>query len=154
MVSDSGKTRIIGDPDDEGRNNDELELDLDDDAVQMVEDDQMNWFKPVEPMTVDMEVTAYSPDGGRDFDQHPCPQVEGVLLRRAGDIGPGERMGITAGQVKLARLLKKADPKVGQRMVVKYVGVVKVAGGTLKDFQIGVGPLKPKAPTQSEKPPF
>ena len=154
MVSNSGRTAIIGDPDDEGRNVDELELDLDDDDLEAVEDDQMHWIKCIEPMTIDMEVTAYTPDGGRDFDQRPCPQAEGVLLRRAGDINPGERAGITGGQVKLARLLKKADPKVGQRLVIKYLGNVKVAGGTMKDFQVLLGEITPSKTRQSEEPPF
>ena len=66
-------------------------------------------------MTSTSRSRAYTPDGGRDIDQRPCPEVEGVLLRRAGDLNPGELARVTGGQVKLARLLKKADPKVGQR---------------------------------------
>ena len=114
----------------------------------------MHWIKCIEPMTVDMEVTAYTPDGGRDFDQRPCPEAEGVLLRRAGDLNPGERARVTAGQVKLARLLKKADPKVGQRVVIKYLGIVKVAGGTMKDFQVLLGEMHAEDPGQSDEPPF
>jgi hypothetical protein len=106
MVSNSGKTVIIGDPDDEGRNNDELELDLDDDNLKLVEDEKVRWVQWTEPMTVDLEVAAYTPDGGRDIDQRPCPEVEGMLLRRAGDHLPGELVRITGGQMILARKLK------------------------------------------------
>ena len=77
-----------------------------------------------------------------------------MLLRRAGDLNPGEIARVTAGQVKLARLLKKADPKVGQRVVIKYLGLVKVNGGTMKDFQILRGKVTPSKTRQSEEPPF
>jgi hypothetical protein len=131
-------------------------LDLDDDDLETVEEDKPYWVKWAEPITVDMEVTDYSADGGRDIDQRPCPEVEGILLRRAGDLNPGEIARVTAGQVKLARLLKKADPKVGQRVVIKYLGLVKVNGGTMKDFQVLRGEIAPPKtrPASSEEPPF
>ena len=56
----------------------------------------------------------------------------------------------------LARKLKKADPQVRQRLVVKYVGLVKTKNGHAKDFQVLVGPAPaPRSrPESSEKPPF
>jgi hypothetical protein len=152
----TSKTAVIGDPDDEGRNDDELELELDDDDLEPVEEDKPNWVKFIGPMSVDLEVTSYSSDGGRDIDQRPCPEVEGLLLRRAGDLNPGELARITAGQVKLARLLKKTDPKIGQRLVIKYLGLVKVSGGTMKDFEVLRGKVTPSTtrPVSSDSPPF
>ena len=130
-------------------------LDLDDDGLEAVEDDQVHWVRWLEPMTVDLEVTAYSSDGGRDVDQGPCPQLEGVLLRRAGDLNAGELARVTGSQVKLARLLKKASPEIGQRVVIKYLGLVKVNGGTMKDFQILRGEITaPTRPVSLAQPPF
>ena len=105
-------------------------------------------------MTVDLEVTAFTPDGGRNINDKPCAQVEGPLLRRAGDLAPGELVRVTGGPVKLNRLLKKANPRVGDRAVIKFVGVIKVPNGTMKDFTVLVGPLQPKTSAQSDKPPF
>ena len=123
--------------------NDELELELNDDDLVAVEDDdfEVHFIKWTDEMTVDLEVTAFTPDGGRDINDKPCAQVEGPLLRRAGDLAPGELVRVTGGPVKLNRLLKKANPRVGDRAVIKFVGVIKVPNGTMKDFTVLVGPL-------------
>jgi hypothetical protein len=135
--------------------NDEV-LDLDDDELEAVEDDPIHWIKWTEPTTVDLEVVGFPPDGGRDVEQRPCPELEGVLLRRAGDLNPGELVRITASQVKLARRLKKLDPHPGLRVVIKYVGLVKTSGGTMKDFEVLHGEITPPMtrPISPESPPF
>jgi hypothetical protein len=115
-----------------------------DDGLETVQDDVPQWIKWNEPpMTVDLEATSFTADGGRDVDQRPCPELEGTLLQSTDGLEVGTVVRVTAGQVKLARLLTRAKPQPGQRVVIKFLGVVKVGGGTMKDFKVLLGSIDP-----------
>ena len=93
---------------------------------------------------VEGRILDFDLDGGRDFDQQPCPQLtvetdRGVIV-------------ISAGQANLKRLLTERSPKLieGHGVKVTYSGTYTTKqGGTGKEFTLGVTP-KPIAPITVE----
>jgi hypothetical protein len=106
-------------------------------------------------------VVEYAIDGGTDFNGGKCPLISIELTEKAAsfnkegdrtDHEAGTIVNITAGQVKLKSVLRKADPAPGDLVKVELTGVAKTANGnTLKEFTVqiargaGGAPAKPKA---------
>lgn len=118
-------------------------------------------------------VIEYAIDGGTDFNGGRCPLLTVELTERAAsfnkegertDHEPGATVNITAGQVKLKSIIRKADPAPGDLIRVELTGVSKTASGnTFKEFGVKIdrssgGADKPKAaqddPADDDEPPF
>jgi hypothetical protein len=111
------------------------------------------------------KVTAYKADGGTAFDKSPCPLLEvelseaTVSVGRNGDepLDVGEAVTLTAGQVRLKRLLLLVNPAVGDLIEITLTEP-SAGAGVPKDFKIrvkrgsGIGEDE-EAPPDDEPPP-
>lgn len=97
--------------------------------------------------TVIGKVLNYEPTGGEDFNGNACPQVELELLEAADSYNKaleratypaGDLVVVTAGLVSLKRAIRKADPQVGDLLLMKFSTEVKVSKGTVKEFEVKV----------------
>ena len=117
------------------------------------------------------KVMDYSPEGGTDFNQNPCPSAT-IELTEAGasfnkdgdrtDFPAGELVQLNAGQVSLKRALRAADPKAGDLVKITLVNLAKTDKGSVKEFDIKIargagGKVEPKAAVaevDDDEPPF
>lgn len=118
---------------------------------------------------VEGRVTEYTDDGGRDFTGAHCPLIGIELTEKAASFNkagertnhdPGNKIQITAGQVKLKAVLLKAAPRVGDLIRIELTDVIKTANGnTLKDYTVQISRDGGPAPAQAaveddDEPPF
>lgn len=110
-------------------------------------------------------VRDYSVDGGTDFNEKPCPQLEVELtepaasFNKAGertDIEAGETVQLSCGQVSLKRAVRAANPAAGDEIKVKLTQLVKVPKGQVKEFGIqikrGAAPVSVPAAAAADDP--
>lgn len=98
--------------------------------------------------TVTIDVLTYSPAGGTDFNQNPCPQVVGTLVadcatyRDKGSIKErltaGTVVTINAGQANLRRTLLAADPAPGDVLRLTFHDTTPGSKGDIKLFRAEV----------------
>jgi hypothetical protein len=118
------------------------------------------------------KVMDYSPEGGTDFNQNPCPSATIELTEDAAsfnkdgdrtDIPAGELVQLNAGQVSLKRALRAADPSPGDLIKITLVNLAKTDKGSVKEFDIkiarGAGgkvttKAAPAAEVDDDEPPF
>ncbi len=121
------------------------------------------------------KVLDYTPDGGTDYYQKPCPFIQIELSDKAAsfnkegertDYPAGELVNLNAGQVSLQRALRAAGPRRGDMVKIELVNLVKTDKGTVKEFDLKIargkddgGDAKPKAkaaaaPADDDDPPF
>lgn len=123
------------------------------------------------------KVLDYSPDGGTDYNNDPCPSIAIELTETAASINkqgersnfePGEIVQLNAGQVSLKRALRAADPSPGDLVKITLDNLVKTDKGEVKEFGIKIarnaGSGKPAAKaktaakvaavTDDDEPPF
>jgi hypothetical protein len=126
----------------------------DDDGLETVEPDNRNFYGwgTSGGQVLDVEVLAYSNDGGAALGGHQVPELTGRLLapstsfRKKGtemvNLDAGSEITVTAAQVRLANRLTKADPKPGDRIKITYLGVQRLPNGnTVKDFKVQRGTI-------------
>lgn len=108
-------------------------------------------------------VLAYDPDGGTDFNGHPCPQLQIELSTPAASISKdgtrtdfpaGELVVLNCGQVSLRRAVRAADLKAGDSVKIILSNLVKVDKGTVKEYSIKVarGAGRKASPAPAEAP--
>lgn len=120
------------------------------------------------------KVLDYSPDGGTDYNNDPCPSIAIELTETAASINkqgersnhdPGEIVQLNAGQVSLKRALRAADPSPGDLVKITLDNLVKTDKGEVKEFGIKIarnngkpaGKAKPAAAAaidDDDEPPF
>lgn len=91
-------------------------------------------------------VTDYDPEGATDFGGDKCPALEIELLRTAHSFvkdqwntyEQGEMVQISCGQVQLKKKVRKAQPRIGDRIRIELVDLIKVSNGTVKSFTVGI----------------
>lgn len=116
-------------------------------------------------------VTDYDPEGATDFGGKPCPSLELELLQKGHSFSKqnnswttyevGEPVQITCGQVQLKKKVRKAQPKIGDKIRIELVDFIRVASGTVKSFKVEVdhsgggstGGGGSSAPAESQVPP-
>lgn len=114
------------------------------------------------------KVLDYTPTGGTDFNQEPCPALTLELLEDAYSankaqqytkIDRGELVTLNCGQVQLQRGVRTADPKPGDVIAIELTSVAAGAGrngGDVKEFGIKIargagGPVtRPQAQQQPQ----
>lgn len=113
------------------------------------------------------KVLDFSPAGGTDFNDNPCPQVSVELIEAAAsftkdgtrtDFPAGELVVINGGPVSLKRGLLAASPNRGDLIKILLSGTFKAEKGTGKEFEIkiarGVGQQQKPAQQPTAQPPF
>lgn len=98
--------------------------------------------------TVTIDVVSYSPDGGTDFNDKPCPQLVGVLVGSADSyrdkgstketLDDGEFVTITCGQANLRNKVISSGVQQGDMLRITYEGDEKVDKGTMKVFRLAI----------------
>lgn len=99
--------------------------------------------KPGQVIT--LKVHDYSPQGGTDFNENPCPRVVGELTvaattykdkgATAVELDAGEMVTINAGQANLARNIRAADPAAGDLLRITFHDLEKGTKGDIKVFK-------------------
>ena len=93
------------------------------------------------------KVLEYSPSGGTDFNENPCPQLQVELIEPAKSIAKdgtitdfiaGELVVLNAGLVSLKRAIRAADPAPGDIVKIELTSLAKVAKGEVKEFSIQI----------------
>lgn len=100
------------------------------------------------PQAVTIDVISYSPAGGTDFNQNPCPQVIGTLLADCASyrdkgttkerVPAGTVVTINAGQANLRRNILAADPNPGDVLRLTFEATTPGAKGDIKLFKAEV----------------
>lgn len=113
------------------------------------------------------KVLEFSPAGGTDFNNNPCPQLSVELIEPAASINKqgqrtdfpaGELVVLNCGLVSLKRAVKAADPNPGDLVKITLSELVKVPNGTVKQFDIkiargaGVSAAPANAQPQAQAP--
>ena len=131
--------------------------------------------------TVTGKVLDFSPLGGTDFNDEPCPQLSLELVEATYSINKlgertnfaaGELVVLNCGQASLKRAVRAAGPNPGDLVKIEFTSLAKGNKGDVKEFSIkiarGVGLSRPAnrasapqstpatwgAQTQSAEPPF
>jgi len=112
-------------------------------------------------------VVEYTPTGGTDFNDDPCPQVTVELTRDTYSVNKvgerfdhpaGELLTINAGLANLKKAIRRADPEPGDLLNVAFADTDRADKGTVKVFKVriarGAGKVAQQASRQSDAPPF
>jgi hypothetical protein len=98
------------------------------------------------------QVIDYSPAGGTDFNDQPCPQLSlelteaTVSINKDGQstrIDSGEMVVLNCGLVNLKKAVKAAQLEPGMLTKITFSSTVKVPKGTVKEFTIQKAPGRP-----------
>lgn len=106
------------------------------------------------------EVINYSPDGGTDYNDQPCPELVLVLTSPSEtwtkkgtvktDLEAGEFVTITAGLANLKSNIKSAHPEPGMVVRITYTADERSdKGNDVKVFAMAKAPIRPRAPRPS-----
>jgi hypothetical protein len=115
-------------------------IDEPDDGLEPIQDELAPFLKfDHYPVTADITITAFDVAGGTDFDNRPCPELEGELNKPFGDLAAGTLIKLGGGQKKLGRLLRLGADRIkpGSRIVITHTGML----GKMKDFEVSVDPV-------------
>lgn len=98
--------------------------------------------------SVTIDVISYSPTGGTDFNQNPCPQIVGTLTADCATykdkgatkerVVAGTMVTINAGQANLRRNVLAADPQPGDIIRLTFESTTPGAKGDIKLFKAEV----------------
>jgi hypothetical protein len=93
-------------------------------------------------------VTDYDPEGATDFGGKPCPSLEIELLQKGHSFSKkdnswttyeaGESVQITCGQVQLKKKVRKAQPRIADKIRIELVDLIRVTSGTVKSFKVEI----------------
>lgn len=93
-------------------------------------------------------VVEYDPQGGRDFNEKPCPLLTVDLhdsaysVNKQGetrDFDKGELVNLTIGQAGLKAAVKRADPNPGDLIKITLTGTERTTkGNTVKTFSVQI----------------
>jgi hypothetical protein len=93
-------------------------------------------------------VTDYDPTGATDFNKKECPALEIELIRTAHSYSKqnnswssyesGETVQLSCGQVQLKKKVRKAQPRIGDRIRIELGNPVRVDSGEVKTFTVDV----------------
>lgn len=100
---------------------------------------------PTPGQVIVLKVHDYSPQGGTDFNDNPCPRVVGELTEAAVtykdkgatkvDLPAGDMVTINCGQANLARNVRAADPAAGDLLRIEFKELERGTKGDIKVFK-------------------
>jgi hypothetical protein len=114
-------------------------------------------------------VVDYSPNGGTDFNDEPCPQLvleltsDAYSITKDGeqtDFARGDFVTLNTGQANLKKLVRSADPAAGDVVEISFAKTERSPRGTVKifDMKIARGAAKdlpkPASRPADDDPPF
>jgi hypothetical protein len=110
------------------------------------------------------KVLDYSPDGGTDFNDQPCPQLTVELIDPAYSISKsgdrfthdrGELVTLNCGLANLKRAVRFTNPEAGDVIKIQFTDLEKGGKGEVKVFSIKIARGAARGPSaQPEEPPF